>query len=327
MSETPDTESLAMAPGQILKRAREGKNLTVAAIATLMNLDLRTIEALERGELSKLPAPIFVRGYLRGYARLVDVAESTVLEAYQAQAPSEPMPRSVGMSRVPVRPAFRATSVSWKGVLTTLLVLVAVGLGVQWGPDLLARLRGDVPQETTDVVESTDAPIVDQTTPESTGNGSATALPPEMPVQSLTQAELTGTDAVMLNLPEAQPVPATEAPPPVAQPEPELPSDTDFAASTTDAVETTPAQPLSESGELRLELRISEDSWVEVRGADGKTLVLGLLRKGDTRSLAGKAPVSVVLGNAAGVELHVGGKLFEHSRYTRDNIARFDIKN
>ncbi|HWS04059.1 MAG TPA: DUF4115 domain-containing protein, partial [Gammaproteobacteria bacterium] len=75
----------------------------------------------------------------------------------------------------------------------------------------------------------------------------------------------------------------------------------------------------------RLELRISSDSWVEVKSADGKSLLLGLLRKGETRSVTGKAPMTVVLGNAAGVEVQVDGKLFELSRYTRDNIARFEI--
>ncbi len=164
MSETPDTQPQSMAPGQILKRAREGKNLTLAAIATLMNLDLRTVEALERGNQSELPAPIFVRGYLRGYARLVGVDEATVLEAYQAQAPQEPRPRPVGMSRVPVRPAFRAPAISLKTVFSVILLLVFAWVGVEWGPDLIARVSGDAAQETAAVVDSALVPTAEQAT-------------------------------------------------------------------------------------------------------------------------------------------------------------------
>jgi cytoskeleton protein RodZ len=76
---------------------------------------------------------------------------------------------------------------------------------------------------------------------------------------------------------------------------------------------------------VRLEFQVNEDSWVEVRTADGNKLVIDLLRKGDNRSVAGKAPLSVLLGNAAGVEIKVNGKPFDHRRYDRDNIARFEI--
>ncbi len=111
----------------------------------------------------------------------------------------------------------------------------------------------------------------------------------------------------------------------MAQPEPELPAESDFATPAVITPEETPVQAVAGVGELRLELRFNDDSWVEIKSADGKNLLLGLLRKGDTRSVTGKPPLTVVLGNAAGVEVQVDGKLFEHSRYTRDNIARFEI--
>ena len=341
MSETPDTQPQSMAPGQILKRAREGKNLTVAAIATLMNLDLRTVEALERGNQNELPAPIFVRGYLRGYARLVGVDEAAVLEAYQAQNPQEPKPRPVGMSRVPVRPAFRAPAITQKAVFLVIVLLLLAWVGVEWGPDLIARVSGDAAQETPAVpavVESTLVPNAEQATPNAAADaeqptaamGPASKVSPESSEQPVVQTAPNGNASVLLDLPEPQPAPATEAPPLAALPEPELPADSDFAspATSTSAVSTpeeTPVQAVAGAGELRLELRINSDSWVEIKSAGGENLLLGLLHKGDTRSVTGKAPMKVVLGNAAGVEMQVDGKPFEHSRYTRDNIARFEI--
>jgi cytoskeleton protein RodZ len=336
MSETPDTQPQSMAPGQILKRAREGKNLTLAAIATLMNLDLRTVEALERGNQSELPAPIFVRGYLRGYARLVGVDEAAVLEAYQAQNPQEPRPRPVGMSRVPMRPAFRAPAITLKAVSLVIVLLLLAWVGVEWGPDLIARVSGDAAQETAAVIDSALMPTAEQATldaeqvaPDAADTGPASTVLsmvlPESSEQAVGQTESNGTASLSLDLPTPQPAPAAEAPPLVAQPEPELPAESDFATPAESTPEETPIQAVAGVGELRLELRINDDSWVEIKSADGKNLLLGLLRKGDTRSVTGKAPLTVVLGNAVGVELQVDGKLFEHSRYTRDNIARFEI--
>ncbi|MBI5040898.1 MAG: helix-turn-helix domain-containing protein, partial [Gammaproteobacteria bacterium] len=271
MSETPEIEPSSAAPGQILKRAREARNLTVAAIATLMNLDLRTIEALERGDLSKLPAPIFVRGYLRGYARLVGVAEAAVLEAYQAQAPQEPVPRGVGMSKVPVRPAFRAPALPWRGLLWVVIVLVAVGLGVQWGPELIARFSGNAPQETTvatepgvdaptstlgadtaDVVplgaesSGTTAPGAELAESPSALPGSAArqALPLETPAPEESPASSTpsvASGSVDLSLPEQRPAPMTEAAPSATESAPTAPVDTDTAASVTTESEATVA--------------------------------------------------------------------------------------
>lgn len=345
MSETPDTQLPATAPGQILKHAREGKNLTVAAIATLMNLDLRTIEALERGDQDKLPAPIFVRGYLRGYARLVGVDEAAVLETYRAHAPQEPIPRAVGLSKVSVRPAFRAPAVPWRGLLWVVVALGAVWLGMQWGPRLIARLTGEGSQETA-AVDEAGVPVPDLAQPETReqtapagdsvelpiiatppAESSATQTPtvqtptvqtptaqtPEMPAAEQSSTEPGRVDAP---LPDARPAAPTEPVSPATESKPELPGDAD--ASTNTVVD-------SAAGTMQIELRVDSDSWVEVQAADGSKLVLDLLRKGETRSVAGKAPLSVLLGNAAGVELRVDGKLFDHRRYDRDNIARFEI--
>lgn len=315
MSDTPDIAPQSSAPGQMLKHARESKNLTVAAIATLLNLDLRTVEALERDEQDKLPAPIFVRGYLRGYARLVGVSEAAVLEAYKVHAPQDPLPRSVGMSRVPMRPAFRAQMIPWKGVLLALFALGIVWLGVQWWPEIDARMRGEEAPAVDALVEP-DAQETDQTSAESADTGFS-GLPDFL--ESVPQAD---SGAIELTLPAPQSVPMTDAPQPSSQAEPELPTDTDFAATTPEVAEASPAAP----GDMRVELRVSSESWVEVRDVNAKPLVVGLLRKGDTRTVTGKAPLSVVLGNAAGVEIQVDGKTFEHLRYATDNIARFEIK-
>ena len=57
--------------GQRLSRAREARKLGIEKVADALHLDVRTVKALERDDHAALPSPIFVKGYLRGYAALV----------------------------------------------------------------------------------------------------------------------------------------------------------------------------------------------------------------------------------------------------------------
>ncbi|MFN2308437.1 MAG: RodZ domain-containing protein [Gammaproteobacteria bacterium] len=313
MSQPPETEasgavSSAPAPGEILRRAREGKGLSVAAIATQLNLDLRTVEALERGEQDKLPALIFVRGYLRGYARLVGVPEDQVVEGYQAPIPPPaPAPRAGGIGGRRLRPAYRAApAIPWRGLLLIGVLVAVSALAFLYGPRWVAPLLTGAPAET-----------------EPDGGGLALPLPGGADVYLPPSGAAGG---LALPLPEPRPIPAEEPPVPAdAEPEPNLPGAAEFDPELGAA----PAMPVPPPAALpvpvRLEFRFEDDSWVEVRGADRARLLFGLMRKGGTRSVLGVPPVSVLLGNAAAVELRVDGKLFEHAGYIRGNTARFEV--
>jgi cytoskeleton protein RodZ len=57
-----------------------------------------------------------------------------------------------------------------------------------------------------------------------------------------------------------------------------------------------------------LNLRFSGACWVEVSDGGGRRLLGGLIEAGSTRSVSGTAPLRVVLGNAAAVELRLNGQ-------------------
>ena len=57
--------------GHELKLARERSGLSLQAVADALHLDPRLIEAIEREDETSLPAPAYVRGYIRAYAQLV----------------------------------------------------------------------------------------------------------------------------------------------------------------------------------------------------------------------------------------------------------------
>ena len=65
--------------GAKLQKSRLEQHWSIEDIAANLNLSSEIIEALEAGDYSSLPEWTFVRGYLSAYARLLGVAEDTVV--------------------------------------------------------------------------------------------------------------------------------------------------------------------------------------------------------------------------------------------------------
>ena len=69
------------APGRRLAAARQAQNLTPAEVARQLKLSVWQVDALEAGHYQQLPGPIFVRGFIRNYARLVKLDPGELLRA------------------------------------------------------------------------------------------------------------------------------------------------------------------------------------------------------------------------------------------------------
>ena len=61
------------AAGQVLARARQAAGLDAAQAAARLHVPLHVVDALESGQWERLGAPVFIRGQLRSYARLLGV--------------------------------------------------------------------------------------------------------------------------------------------------------------------------------------------------------------------------------------------------------------
>lgn len=68
-------------PGRRLAEARQAQNLTPADVARHLKLSVSQVDALEAGRYHQLPGPIFVRGFIRNYARLVKLDAGELLRA------------------------------------------------------------------------------------------------------------------------------------------------------------------------------------------------------------------------------------------------------
>jgi cytoskeleton protein RodZ len=133
--------------GRRLANAREARKLTIQKVAECLHLDVRMVEALERDDRATLPSPIFVKGYLRGYAGLVGLPAEDLVSEYTALA-GEPPPLTV-VSIKQKAPFFQLPSTRMlRKIILLLLAAILVWLAYPFVEQLIARrgIPGDEPQ-------------------------------------------------------------------------------------------------------------------------------------------------------------------------------------
>jgi cytoskeleton protein RodZ len=108
-----------------LRAARTAQNLSVGEVARQLRLSVAQVEALEASAFERLPGPVFARGFLRNYARLLHLDPDVLLRSVAPALPAE------GESQVPAiargEPMPAARTVRWPRY-AVLLVLVLAAL-------------------------------------------------------------------------------------------------------------------------------------------------------------------------------------------------------
>jgi cytoskeletal protein RodZ len=120
--------------GEQLRLAREAAGISTADAATSLHLDASVIEALEAEDVDAIGAPVFVKGHLRGYARLLGLSVEDLTAAYRQLDPHSDEWHAVNARTEAIR---WANMPQWGLVF---LVLIAVVL-VAW-----YLFKGESPQ-------------------------------------------------------------------------------------------------------------------------------------------------------------------------------------
>jgi cytoskeletal protein RodZ len=69
--------------GSLLREARERRSISLADVARTTKLSQTSLQLLEAGQLDELPAEVFVRGFIRSYARSVGLREAEPLGLFE----------------------------------------------------------------------------------------------------------------------------------------------------------------------------------------------------------------------------------------------------
>ena len=73
--------------GLLLRKAREARGLSVDDVVLALKFRARQIEALEADEIPLVPGTVFVRGFVRSYARLLKLDPDPLLALLDAETP------------------------------------------------------------------------------------------------------------------------------------------------------------------------------------------------------------------------------------------------
>ena len=131
--------------GRRLAAARKERELDVRVVASELHLDTSTIEALEADDMAALPAAIFVKGYLRSYARLVGLPEDEIVNAFSART-GDPPPLHVASIKGRT-PLFQLPSARLiRNIILVLLAIILVWLAYPF-VERLIQSRGEDVQE------------------------------------------------------------------------------------------------------------------------------------------------------------------------------------
>lgn len=353
---TKETRATGIGPGERLQAARIQKGLSVDDVASRMHLSNSILAAIEENNFEEITAPIFVKGYLRAYARIVSLDEDEMILQYSDYYSEEDPPISSTSNTIPELSVTDAR-IKW----TTYLVILVLGvlLAAWWWnkqqndtPPISLDSQSSTEEQAssgTEVVTSEVAAISEG--PVDAGEAETVAAESEAEIASESEAETASEpeaetasepEAETASEPEAEPAESVTMEPAVEETvisEPvEVITIEQSIAEDSGAVETETAAPptqvevtggiaLAPVGSDKLKLIVHADTWADIKDANDFVLVYDLLRAEETIELTGQAPFFVFLGNGHGVEITFNGEEIDvASRVRDDNTARLNIK-
>jgi cytoskeletal protein RodZ len=123
----PDYEPAPAKPGKTLRALREERELSSDYVRQQLGLTGTLFEALENDDYGRLPAPVYVKGYLKRYAEIVQVRSAPILTGFQSVLEQEgfveppPAPEQPSGNR-----PMMAMGIAGSLLLTTSLVFGAI---------------------------------------------------------------------------------------------------------------------------------------------------------------------------------------------------------
>ncbi|HEY0923987.1 RodZ domain-containing protein [Rheinheimera pacifica] len=292
MNKEPENETVAeISVGQLLRQAREQRKLTIQQVALQLNLKAEQVERLEQDQPDGRTLETFARGYVRAYGRLLKLPETELMAALSRQTGSAAS-TAKPMRTFSNRTAHQATENRFMWLTYAIIALLLVLLFVWWW----------------------------QSARENTADSSS--IPASLPVEARTQP--------------VSPQPATEVPAAQATDEQaaSMGSAADNAISEQQLNEmlqqlvppSTEAVPAAEVPQLdTLEMRFSENCWIDVVDAEGNRVAYGTKQAGYIMQLTGTAPFVITLGNPSVVKINFNQQAFDMSAFPGGRVAKFTI--
>jgi cytoskeleton protein RodZ len=281
--------------GAHLRELRTRRGVSLDEVARTTRVAARYLVALENDAFSELPAPVFIRGFIRAYCQALGESPHDALSIYDDHAghASRTAPPSPPARAVTAGPRPRGTlAVSFVLLVILGMALFTVALVIRPG-DRLERSLSDARPEGT--AATTSEPSLN---PRASEPASSTPPPAAAPrTQGAAAPSAPSTPAV-----SSRPVVdgAPSSPPaaaPVGEPGPRRPGGIPGLEAAVGVV----------NSPYRLIARTTEPTWIRVRTDDGRNSE-ETVPPGEIREWVSDRPFTVTVGNAGGVSLELNGR-------------------
>lgn len=123
MKANPMPDATVRGIGQRLRQAREDAGMSLAEAGAKLKMQTHVVDALEREDWGKLGAPVFIRGQLRSYAKLLGLPADAIVE-------TAPMPSARPAELVPQTYTPRIQRVAEQTKLRLVYVVLTAAIAV-----------------------------------------------------------------------------------------------------------------------------------------------------------------------------------------------------
>lgn len=272
--------------GQVLKSAREAQQLDIDDVCSYLRLSRRQVIALENNDFSVLPEPTITRGFIRNYARMLDLDAEPLLEVYRGfSSPHQPRPLTIQSENILIPGNDKRSWMMY--ILASVLIVLLVAAWVIY-VDYIPK------KSTTEV-----------------------AVPIAAEQESVTLQETTVDEALPVN-PQAEVPSATEAP--LAE------TAVADAQSTIPASTAIPTTLAASANAATIQLKASERSWVSITDRNNKNIFDKIMVSGVDETVQGEPPLQVVIGNAPNTTLIFNNQPVDLAPVTKDRVARLKLE-
>jgi cytoskeleton protein RodZ len=285
---TTQKELIPMLPGDLLRYRREQSGLTLERASELSKMKPGVLAAIESGETADIPS-VYLRGYIRNYARFLGIDAAEVEERLAQVQGAEPVVQSV------------------------FTVDQGRGRGEKWlkassylaASALIAALAWQFTHEAVRFSQGESQLTAASAVPRDAGSQvSSEAAAERRPASTHLNASIASVE--------------------VLQQRGELSGKT-AAGQAWEAIGEQGEPVAPAAGNHHLEISTSADSWVEITDGEGAQLEMDLIRAGNSRVYTGSWPFQVMLGRASSVVLTMDGEPVDLGPHSRGNVARLTL--
>lgn len=302
----------ALEAGTLLKNKRESLGLTQKQISDRLKLRVTLIQQIEENQFESDQVATFMRGYIRSYAKYVNLDEKVVLSALHHAGDAQHQEQEMlSFSRKTKTEKHNSRIM----ILTWSIFAVIAGISSLWWWQ--NQQQDTLSQSLANTESSEELAVEESLAPEFTSlevieaeqnEAGASVVEGTEGLAAISDAE-DSSDAVT----SADETPAQQA----TETEP-----TAEVAANAEAVE---ASTAPETVANELVMQFSADCWIQVKDATGKTLSTGIKKAGQSLNLSGTVPYKVILGAPEGVSMTFASEPVDLSGYTSGKVARITL--